>query len=374
MRYLWIFAVITLLVACGPPAEVAQESPSSVPSLPDPTIAATATLAPTLPATASPVPSPTASPTASPTPLPSPTPNPWAEYEQFTIEGLRARSYGEGQIEFVRELERTESFTRHLIAYQSDGLRITGMLNRPHGDGPFPVVLLSHGYYPLDVYQTGNGSKTAADYLARQGFLAIAPDFRSHADSDDAPNIFRAGHVIDLLNLIPLAQALPDAQPGKVGLWGHSNGGAITAKAMAISDQVAAAVVYSPASLNIAEDYEFRMSRSSARAGNPPGRRTGVLDIPSVEFPVTPDQAPDLYLRLSPLLSLHYVSAAVQIHWGCNDEVVPYKWPGDLLAGLQSVGADVEYFEYPGQPHSFTGNDNLLYLQRIATFYAEELN
>ena len=38
-----------------------------------------------------------------------------------------------------------------------------GMLNRPKGDGPFPVVILNHGYYPLDVYQTGNGSKLAAD-------------------------------------------------------------------------------------------------------------------------------------------------------------------------------------------------------------------
>jgi hypothetical protein len=22
-----------------------------------------------------------------------------------------------------------------------------GMMNRPHGDGPFPVVILNHGYY-----------------------------------------------------------------------------------------------------------------------------------------------------------------------------------------------------------------------------------
>jgi hypothetical protein len=102
-------------------------------------------------------------------------------------------------------LEQTANFTRYLFAYPSDGLRITGMLNRPKGAGPFQVVILNHGYYPLDVYQTGNGSKLAADYLAARGFLTLAPDFRSHAGSDDAPNLFRAGHVIDTLNLIPLA-------------------------------------------------------------------------------------------------------------------------------------------------------------------------
>lgn len=57
------------------------------------------------------------------------------------------------------------------------------MMNLPKGKGPFPVVILNHGYYPLDAYQTGNGSKLAADYLANRGFLSLAPDFRSHAGS-----------------------------------------------------------------------------------------------------------------------------------------------------------------------------------------------
>jgi acetyl esterase/lipase len=52
---------------------------------------------------------------------------------------------------------------------------------------------------------------------------------------------------------------------------------------------------------------------------------------------------------------------------------VPYKWPGDLLAGLQAAGKQVEYFEYAGQPHSFTGASNQLYLQRIAEFFSRNL-
>jgi dipeptidyl aminopeptidase/acylaminoacyl peptidase len=313
-------------------------------------------------------------PTNAPTATPPPTPDPRAAYEPYTIEALRKRAYGtQGQIEIVKILEQTNSFTRYLIAYPSDGLRITGMLNKPKGKGPFPVVILNHGYYPLDIYQTGNGSKLAADYLAERGFLTLSPDFRSYAGSDDAPNLFRAGHVIDTLNLIPLAQKLPDAQPGKVGMWGHSNGGAITAKAITISDQIAAAVIYSPASSNISEDYEFRVGRSRARAGQPPGRRTGVIDQINIEFPVTPEQAPDLYKRLSPLPYLKYVGAPVQIHWGTADETVPYKWPGDLLKGLQDAGKQVEYFEYAGQPHSFQGAANQLYLRRIAEFFGRYL-
>ncbi len=376
MRILITLTLALLLAACSstmpqPTATLLPPVPTVIQLLPD---AATPTS----------LPSPTARPSATGLPTPTfiaptltasavPTLDPWAAYTPLTIEGLRNRSYGVGSIEIVDRMEETADFTRFLIAYSSDGLRITGMLNRPHGNGPFPVVILNHGYYPLDVYQTGNGSRLAADYLARRGFLTIAPDFRSHAGSDDAPNLFRAGHVIDVLNLIPLAQQLPEAQPGKIGMWGHSNGGAITAKAMTISDQIAAALIYSPASLTIAEDYQFRVERSRARTGQPSGQRSGVLDRIVVEFPVTPDQAPDLYSRLSPLGYMSYVQAPVQIHWGTLDEVVPAHWPGDLRDALIAAGKPVEYFEYVGQPHSFEGQSNQLYLSRMAAFFEQQL-
>ena len=285
---------------------------------------------------------------------------PWAQYAPYTIEGLRSRSYGEGQIEILKVMEETPKFTRYLFAYPSDGLRITGMLDRPKGDGPFPVLILNHGYYPLDVYQTGNGSKLATDYLEFRGFLVLAPDFRSHAGSDDAPNPFRAGHVIDTLNLIPLAQQLPEARPGKIGMWGHSNGGAITAKAIVVSDQIAAAVIYSPASSNIVEDDQFRLGLAQSRGG----------DIDRVDWPVTPEEAPDLYQRLSPLPYLRYVQGPVMIHWGTADETVPRKWPQDLRDDLAQAGKEVTLYLYDGQPHSFRGAANDLYLRRTAEFFA----
>jgi uncharacterized protein len=367
----WLLALVLALAACS---SNGGEQPAAAPPLAQPP-------APTRPAPATTI-APPARPTAAtiptmspiPTVAPSPTSDPWAQYEPYTIEALRNRTYGtEAQIEIVRVMEETRNFTRYLIAYRSDGLRITGMMNRPTSAGPFPVVILNHGYYPLDVYQTGNGSRLAADYLADRGFLTLSPDFRSHAGSDDAPNLFRAGHVIDTLNLIPLAQKLPDAQPGKVGMWGHSNGGAITAKSIVISDQIAAAVIYSPASSNITEDYLFRVERSRSRSGQPPGQRTGVIDRVNIEFPVKPEEAPDLYERLSPLPYLKYVIAPIQIHWGTADETVPYKWPGDLLEGLKAAGKQVEYFEYAGQPHSFNGEANQLYLKRTAEFFARYL-
>jgi dipeptidyl aminopeptidase/acylaminoacyl peptidase len=370
-----LLSLALLLAACAPVSLPAPPPPTVTP-LPPPTAAVVApTLAPTAGAdlpTATAQPAPTLAPSATPEP-PSATPDPYADLAPFTIDGLRARTYGQGEIEIVRELERRPAFTRYLIAYDSDGLRVTGMLNRPAGDGPFPVVVLAHGYYPLDSYETGNGTLRAADYLAERGFLTVAPDFRSHAGSDDAPNVFRAGHVIDTLNLIPLAQRLPGASPGKVLLWGHSNGGAVAGKVIAVSDQVAAALIYAPASLNIVEDFQFRQERWARRAGQPPGRRQGVVDRLEMEFPATPDQAPDLYRRLSPLPYAGYVSSRVLIVWGDQDETVPRKWPEDLYLALRDAGADVRFDVYPGQPHSFDAAGNAAYLPQMVQFFSETL-
>ncbi len=356
-------ALAAMLTGC---ADSNAPGPTSPPGA---TAAAVAQREPPPAATAAPAtaePAPTATVAPAPTEIPAPptaTPDQWAEYAQFTIAGLRQRSYGAGEIAILEVLEETANFTRYLIEYPSDGLRITGMLNQPRGDGPFPVVILNHGYYPLDVYQTGNGSKLAADYLADRGFLALAPDLRSHAGSDAAPNQFRAGHVIDVLNLIPLAQRLPTAQPGKVGMWGHSNGGAITAKAMVVSDQLAAAVIYAPASSNITEDYWFRVERAGSR-GQP---------IDAIDWPVAPEAAPDLYQRLSPLPYLDYVNSPVLIHYGTADDVVPLKWPDDQQAGLAAAGKDVRMELYEGQPHSFQGAENQRYLEDTAAFFAEHV-
>jgi dipeptidyl aminopeptidase/acylaminoacyl peptidase len=348
---------LLLLAGCAAPAA----EPTSQPATPATTVTPSATVAPSVtPAPPSATPAP---PSATPAP-PSATPDPWAAYAPYTIAGLRAQTYGsEGEIEIVDVMERTAAFTRYLIAYHGGGLRLTGMMNRPAGQGPFPVVILAHGYYPLDAYRTGNGTRLAADYLASRGFLTLSPDFRSHAGSDKAPNLFRAGHVVDLLHLIPMAQRLPDARPGKVLLWGHSNGGAIAAKVIEASDQIAAALIYSPASSNIGEDYQFRVERAASRGG--------VID--PLDWPVRPEEAPDLYARLSPLGSAELVSAPVLLIWGTADETVPRKWPQDLYDALRAAGKDAELRIFEGQPHSFDAAGNAEYLPLMVEFYRAAL-
>ena len=347
-----------LLSACNAAASSPTPRPAAVIS----TIAAP-TVAPTVAPSAVPSAVPTVLPTtalsatAAPTVAPSPTPDPYAEWEPYTIEALRARSYSDGELRVLRVLSETPQFTRELFEYTSDGLRVTGQLTRPRGAGPWPVVILNHGYFPFAVYRTGYDTQHASDYLAERGYLGLAPDFRSYGGSDKAPNIFKAGQVIDTLNLIALAQLLPEAQPGKVLMWGHSNGGEITLKSMLVSDQIAAGLIYAPAS-SFLEDSYYAYSNDQ------------VLWDPTntADYPLTPEQAPDLYARLSAYPYLKYLQAPVQWHHGTIDPVLP-EWSIVPHEQLLKLGKPSELFLYEGGNHALVGAQKALYLERTAAFF-----
>lgn len=305
---------------------------------------------------------PTATPTPSATPSPTATPDPLA---QFFVETLRARAYGtEGAIQVGSVVAQNEGYTRYKVSYPSDGLTITGYMDVPVGTGPFPVVILNHGYYDPDHYRQGDGTAFASDFLARRGYLTIAPDYRVYGDSDDGNNDFRVGYVIDVVNLVSLLPTLPPewADTERVGMWGHSMGGGVTLGAIVISDKVQAAVIYGGVSGDMADYWNHVHALWQRDEMNLAAERYG-----------TPAERPEAYARMSPLNYVEHIRAAVSIHHGTADEQVPYEWSEELRDRLLAAGKDVEHFAYPDARHNFRDADRDLFLERVAAFFDRHL-
>jgi dipeptidyl aminopeptidase/acylaminoacyl peptidase len=296
----------------------------------------------------------------------------------YTIEGLRARLYPGGAIRVRSVLTATDVFTRYYIDYPSDGLTITGIVQVPPGRGPFPVIILNHGYIAPDKYWSGADTWNAAEYLNRRGYLTVAPDFRNWGESDPGNSFFSTGPVIDVLNLISSLSSLPEADPQRVGMWGHSMGGGVTTKVIAVDARIKAAVLYAPVSADEADSLarwglgcRGGPSQSDETAGECAGADmlNGSLDRSLYLAYQEAASSPPFLYQFSPIHYLDWVSAPVQIHSGTADTRTPPDWAAAIYAALQSAGKEVEYFTYPGQGHTFQGEQWRLFIERVAEFF-----
>lgn len=360
-----LLVTLAFLVAC-----------SSAPTLP------TATLAPPLVAvihaTA------TALPTFTPAITPTSTPLPHLMYP-YTIAGLREREFTGGEISLDVRIGLTDEFSTYLISYPSDGLRITGVLNIPAGEGRFPVIVMNHGFYPRSDYSSGDGSQRAAEYLAQHGYITISSDYRTWGGSDFGISFFHTGLVTDVMNLLASLDSIPQAGTSRIGMWGHSMGGGITTKILTLDSPVKAAVLYAP---NSADDADLIARWGYGCIGD---IAAGELLDTCNSADVIPDslpaemitayvesaQSPERMREVAPYYYLDSITIPVQIHIGSADGdyigSTPPEWSYKLNQGLLDAGADVEMFVYDGQRHSFTGDAWYVFMDRAIAFFDENL-
>ncbi len=354
----WALAVLT---ACGqagsPPLEMPQPVLRQLTRTVDP--------APTMPL--SPL-SPTEAATARPALIdvgderppdtPSSTPDP---FSGLTLFDLVSRQYGGSALQVYDELPTPPgaSFSRYLFSYSSDELSIYGFVNLPDGTGPFPVIIALHGYVDPDEYQTLDYTTRYADALAEAGYLVLHPNLRGYPPSDWGPNPFRVGMAIDVLNLIAIVEQqagrpgpLAGADGDRIGLWGHSMGGGIALRVLTVSRSVDAAVLYGSMSADEARNWNSIFEWSEGARGG------WEVSVPLDEL-----------VRISPKYFLHWIDAPLSIHHGEADQLVPPAWSTELCEMLSALQKEHECFTYPGQPHTFFGDQDRLLMTRSAAFY-----
>lgn len=294
-------------------------------------------------------------------PQPATSSAPWPSIPALASYPLDGRELKLGQV-----LARTATYTRYFTSYRSGQLSISGIINVPHGDGPWPVLILNHGYIDPAVYTNGRGLRREQDYLASHGYAVLHPDYRNHAQSDrteDANLSLRLDYAVDAANAVLAVRAsgLPQLDGSRIGMLGHSMGGGVTTNVLvAKPDLVRAAVLLAPVSADAAANFE-RWTRSRREVSQTIIERYG-----------TPTTSPAFWRDASAASFLDRTQAPVLIHHGTADESVPIEWSRQLAEALRSAGKDVTLREYEGEPHEFAAAWPLV-MERTLEFFNEHV-
>lgn len=264
-------------------------------------------------------------------------------------------------------LEQNAAYKRYAISYKSNGLLISGIMNIPEGEGPFPLLILNHGYIDRSVYVRGRGLKREQDFLARAGFAVLHTDYRGHAASDESPMVEQVydgalEYAMDSANALNAVRAanLPKVDATRVGMLGHSLGGGVTLAVLTGRPEfVDAAVLYAPVHADVWENFSrWRKERSDSDR--------------TIEVFGAREEHPEIWDALSPQTFLSSIQAPVLLFQGVKDKDVPKEWSDHLAQSLKDAGRDVTYVEYSNEGHEFATSWND-FMEKTAEFFKKHL-
>ena len=280
------------------------------------------------------------------------------------------KKYDGRDLELGRSLGDFGSYERYLVSYRGDGLTISGIMNVPDGKGPFPVLVLNHGYINPRTYFPGQGMPREQDYLARQGYVVLHVDYRNHAGSDEDDDVdheLRLPYTVDTINAVKAVKAskLKFLDTDRVGWLGRSMGGEVTLRALAVQPGlVDAAVVYASTSSLAADNYrQFYRDDGERRSTNRKIRRTYGL----------PEDNRAFWRAASARPFFDRVTEPVLVHHGLLDDTCPISWSRATVEALESENVDVTFRTYRNEGHTFEGQWQTS-IERTAAFFERHLD
>ncbi len=233
-----------------------------------------------------------------------------------------------------------------VIIGSKDGLRIHGQLFLPPNDaaGKHPAVVFFHGgsqrqmllgwHYMFYYSQTYGFNQ----YLASRGYVVLAINYRSGIgygeEFREAPGYGPTGasEFNDVLGAGTYLRGRADVDPARIGVWGGSYGGYLTALALArASDMFAAGV-----DLHGVHDWNLEITKT-APARNAEKRRA----IEKLAF------------ESSPMASVATWRSPVLLIQGDDDRTVAFAQMVQLVEALRKQGVPFEQLVFPDEVHDF---------------------
>src|SRR4051794_1751999 len=131
------------------------------------------------------------------------------------------------------------------VEFPAEGVLLRGWLRCPETDGPYPLVVMAHGFGGLKEWNLPQ----IADRFASIGVASLAFDYRNFGESEGTPReeVDSFGQLVDWHSAITYATTLDDIDAQRIGLWGTSLGGKNALMVAAFDRRVQCVVAQVPA-------------------------------------------------------------------------------------------------------------------------------
>lgn len=292
----------------------------------------------------------------------------------LSISALRNGKYEGSDIVIKDTLDPGSNYDRYYVSYKSEGLKIYALLTVPKGEKPkngWPVAVFNHGYIPPTEYRTTERYTAYVDGFARNGYIVMRPDYRGHDRSEGEPTgaYGSNAYTVDVLNAVSSVKKYKDADPSKIGMWGHSLGGFLTLRNMVVRDDIKAGVIWAGVVASY-PDLLTRWRRNSPPPGIP--SRATSWRVKLAEQFGSPEQNPEFWNSISSNSYVKDISGPLQLHHGTADPSVPVEFSEKLAQQIKNVDKTVELYTYDGDDHNLSANFNTA-MQRSVDFFDKYL-
>lgn len=267
--------------------------------------------------------------------------------EKYAIERIGEQTIVPSQIILDEAVATGSAYTAYAFHFMVDGKKVTGLAHLPLRQEELqkvPVIVQFRGYVEREKFTSGEGTRRSAQVFAANGFISLAPDFLGYGGSD-MPSIdvfeerFQTYWVG--LHLLASIKSLSIADPDRVGVWGHSNGGQIALTILEATKRPYPTSLWAP----VTKPFPYSILYYTDEADD----RGKALRKKLAEF--EQDYDTDLY---SLTTYIDRIQAPIQLHQGGKDDAVPQKWSDEFVESLKKNDRDVQYFIYPEADHNMT--------------------
>jgi len=304
---------------------------------------------------------------------PTPTPVPFVE---MTMPYLRGREY-QSSLSVPERYEDHTNYISYLTSYDSDGLKINGLLTIPKGNMPengWPAIVFVHGYIPPTLYKTTERYNSYVDYLARNGYVVLKIDLRGHDGSDgEASGAYYSGdYIVDTLNAYSALQNANFVDSEKVGLWGHSMAGNVVFRSFVAKQDIPVAVIWAGAGYTYTDLRTYRIMDTSYRPPEPDSNRATSRQLLFDTYGTFTENS-SFWKQVVPTNYLDGVKGAIMIDHAVNDTVVSIDYSRNLMKILDKTTIPHTLNEFPSGGHNISGATFGPAMQKTVSYFDEYL-